>query len=82
MSKTSLMTIRIDPDVKKRFEELYASFGLKVSDAINMFIHQSLIAGGLPFDLRYPTFGGEMSVENGAVNEVISDFSLDRKSVV
>ena len=64
MSKTSLLTIRIEPEVKKRLEKLYASFGLNISDAINMFIHQSLLVGGLPFKLKNPGFRGEMSVEN------------------
>ena len=52
MSKSSVIAVRIDPGTKERLEALYASFGLTVSDAINMFIHQSLNVGGLPFDLR------------------------------
>ena len=56
MSKSSLITIRIEPEIKARAEKLYSSFGLNLSDAINMFIHQSLLNNGLPFELRYPEF--------------------------
>lgn len=56
MSKSSLITIRIEPDIKADAERLYVSFGLNLSDAINMFIHQSLLMNGLPFELRNPEF--------------------------
>ena len=56
MSKSSLITIRIEPEIKADVERLYASFGLNLSDAINMFIHQSLLNNGLPFELRNPEF--------------------------
>ena len=69
MSKSSVITIRIDPDVKSQLEKLYASFGLNISDAINMFIHQSLLLKGLPFELRVPGFRGEMSMDDGSFSE-------------
>ena len=77
MSKTSLLTIRIEPEVKKRLEMLYASFGLNISDAINMFIHQSLLVGGLPFELKNPGFKGEMAVENADFQEDPVDLSVE-----
>jgi addiction module RelB/DinJ family antitoxin len=77
MSKTSLLTIRIEPEVKKRLEKLYASFGLNISDAINMFIHQSLLVGGLPFELKNPGFKGEMAVENADFKEEPVELSIE-----
>ena len=44
--------MRIEPEVKAQVEELYAHFGMSVTDAITMFLHISLIVGGLPFDVR------------------------------
>ena len=77
MSKTALLTVRIDPDVKMKLERLYSSFGLTLSDAINMFIHQSLIVGGLPFELKNPRFVGEYSVDNGSFKETMPDLTID-----
>lgn len=77
MSKTALLTIRIEPEVKEKLESLYSSFGLNISDAINMFIHQSLLVGGLPFDLKNPGFKGEMSVENDDFKEESVELSID-----
>ena len=47
--KTSSFQMRINPEIKKRAEELYAGYGLTLTDAINIFIQQSLNTKGLPF---------------------------------
>jgi len=52
MAKTSSMYIRIDPEVKTEVESIYKRFGMSLTDAINIFIYQSLNVGGLPFNLR------------------------------
>jgi len=52
MAKTATMTIRIDPEIKSGVETLYASYGMSISEAINVFLYKSLSVKGLPFDLR------------------------------
>ena len=47
--KTATFQMRINPDVKKRVEDIYARQGLTFTDAVNIFIQQSLNAEGLPF---------------------------------
>ena len=47
--KTSTFQMRINPEVKKAAEEVYFALGLTLTDAVNIFIQQSLNAGGLPF---------------------------------
>ncbi|MCL2197690.1 MAG: type II toxin-antitoxin system RelB/DinJ family antitoxin [Defluviitaleaceae bacterium] len=52
MAKTSSMYIHIDPDVKSDVENIYAQYGMSITDAINVFLYTSRNRGGLPFDLR------------------------------
>lgn len=52
MAKTSNLNIRMDANVKAEAEALFGSYGLSLTDAVNVFFHQSLKVGGLPFDLR------------------------------
>jgi DNA-damage-inducible protein J len=59
MPKTANLNIRIDPKVKSAAEELFGSFGITVTDAVNIFLHQSLNVGGLPFSLRAPRYRPE-----------------------
>jgi len=52
MPKTASLNIRLDADVKKTAESIYAFYGMSLTDAVNVFIHHSCNIGGLPFDLR------------------------------
>ena len=47
--KTATFQMRINPEIKKEVEDLYAASGMTFTDAVNAFIQQSLNVGGLPF---------------------------------
>ena len=54
MARTAVLNLRIEPEVKADAEELFSSFGLTVTDAVNVFLRQSLMRGGFPFEIvRY-----------------------------
>jgi DNA-damage-inducible protein J len=59
MSKTANINVRVDPEFKAKVENLYSKFGMSVTDAINIFLHVSLIEGGLPFEVRQPRYNAE-----------------------
>ena len=52
MSNTSSVTIRVDSEDKRKAEKLFNALGLNMSTAFNMFIKQSLLCDGLPFDVN------------------------------
>lgn len=47
--KSEIYHFRINPEVKKQVEDVYAKNGITFTQAINVFIQQSLNAGGFPF---------------------------------
>lgn len=53
MGKTTTFTFRINPEIKKDASELYESLGISLSDAINLFLCQSLREGGIPFAVKH-----------------------------
>ena len=54
MTRSAVLNLRIEPEVKAGVEELFGSFGLTVTDAVNVFLRQSLMRGGFPFEIvRY-----------------------------
>ena len=59
MAKTANITIRIDPETKANAEQLFSSFGITVTDAISIFLHKSIMEGGLPFEVKQPRFNAE-----------------------
>lgn len=48
--KTDMFRFRINPEVKEEVEAVYERQGLTLTQAINIFIQQSLNVGGLPFE--------------------------------
>ena len=54
MAKTANLNIRIDPKTKEEAEKLFSKFGMTITDAVNIFLHQSLLSGGLPFSVKLP----------------------------
>lgn len=72
MAKSSNLNVRIDPETKSQAENLFSRFGLTVSDAVNMFLHQSIMYGGIPFEVRIP---------NKETREVLDDV-LNHRNLV
>lgn len=62
MAKTANINVRIDPATKAAAEALFATFGITVTDAINIFLRQSIMEGGFPFAVRKPRY----NVQSGA----------------
>ena len=54
MAKTGMIRARIEPDVKREAEELFAALGLSATEAITLFYKQVAAHRGLPFDVRLP----------------------------
>ena len=48
--------IRIDADIKKQAAALFGYLGLDMSAAVNLFLHQCVLRGGLPFNVEMPQF--------------------------
>ena len=53
------VTIRVDEDIKRRFEEFCIDVGLNMSVAVNMFIRASLRERKIPFQIEstQPSYG-------------------------
>ena len=58
MANTS-MNIRMDSDVKRQAQVLFAQFGLDMTTAVNMFLRQSIRQQGIPFALQLDPFYSE-----------------------
>lgn len=56
MSKTATINMRVSPEVKADAESIFSSLGMTLTEAINIFLHKSIIEGGLPFEVRQPHY--------------------------
>ena len=48
--------IRIDRDIKEQAGALFSGLGLDMSGAVNMFLHQCVLRGGIPFTIGMPRY--------------------------
>lgn len=48
--------VRIDADIKKQAVKLFASLGLDMSGAVNLFLQQCVLRGGIPFAVELPQY--------------------------
>lgn len=53
-------SIRMDADTKRVASELLNDLGLDLSSAVNIFLKQVVLQGGLPFEVKYPQYRPEV----------------------
>ena len=52
--------VRIDENLKKQASELFAQLGMDMSGAMNIFLRQCVLRGGLPFSVELPQYKPEV----------------------
>jgi DNA-damage-inducible protein J len=72
MARTEDLHIRIDPETKTGAERIFSAFGITITDAVIMFLRQSIYVGGLPFDLRQPRYNAETEAAIQEANDIMA----------
>jgi len=54
MEKSATLNIRINPDVKKSAEMVLSQLGVPMATAIDVFLKQIALTGGIPFAITLP----------------------------
>lgn len=52
MKKTATVSLRMTPQKKQEMEEFYEGLGMTMATAVNIFFEHSIMAAGIPFDVR------------------------------
>ena len=76
--KTSTFQMRINPEVKSAAESIFAQCGLTMTDAVNIFLQQTINAGGMPFIV---TSDSQEALRNQAIAILMSEIQKGRNSV-
>ena len=56
MAKTDTIHLRVDPVLKANAEALLTQLGISTTEAINIFLNQVVLNGGLPFEVKLPQY--------------------------
>jgi DNA-damage-inducible protein J len=76
MAKTDTLHIRVEPDVKSKVEETLNKLGLSTAEAVNIFLRQIMLTGGLPFDVKLPRYNAETETAMEEARKISSDKSV------
>ncbi|MBR5996813.1 MAG: type II toxin-antitoxin system RelB/DinJ family antitoxin [Bacilli bacterium] len=79
---TSPTQVRIDSDVKREATVLFANLGLDMSSAVNLFLFQCVLRGGLPFNIEMPNYNKETIEAMMEAKKISSDPSVKGYSSV
>ena len=77
--KTANFNMRMEAQKKTEAEALYQTLGMTLPQAVNIFISQSLLVGGLPFEARIPKYNRETKAAIQEAKE-IADGKIKTKS--
>lgn len=54
ISQKTRTNVYLDKAIKEKAKEIYKQYGVSLSEAINMFLVQSVMERGLPFEMKIP----------------------------
>ena len=54
MEKSATLNLRVNPIVKQRAEDVLSQLGIPMSIAIDMYLNQISLIGGIPFAVTLP----------------------------
>ena len=62
MEKSATLNIRINPALKEEAETVLSRLGIPMSTAVDMFLNQIVLVGGIPFPVTLPKAPSDIDV--------------------
>lgn len=54
MEKSMTMNLRVNPTIKQQAEDVLKQLGVPMATAVDMFLRQIALTGGIPFNVSLP----------------------------
>lgn len=74
MEKSATLNLRVNPTLKHDAESVLGRLGVPMSTAVNMFLNQIVLTGGIPFSVTLPSAHESIdttSMSNDQIHEKI-----------
>ena len=68
--------VRIDENLKKQATDLFSQLGMDMSSAMNIFLKQCVLRGGLPFKVEVPQYRPEVIEAMEEAKRISEDSSV------
>ena len=70
MEKTATLNLRVNPTVKQRAEDVLMRLGIPMSTAIDIYLNQISLTGGIPFMVGLPNAPSVLNADLMTVEEI------------
>lgn len=70
MEKTATLNLRVNPIVKEQAESVLNRLGIPMSTAIDMYLNQIYLTGGIPFAVTLPKAPDSINADEMTVDEI------------
>ena len=70
MGKTATLNLRVNPGVKESAENVLSQLGIPMATAIDMYLKQIVLVGGIPFSVVLPKAANSVNADAMTTTEL------------
>lgn len=70
MEKSMTMNLRVNPTIKQQAEDVLKQLGVPMATAVDMFLRQIALTGGIPFNVSLPKAPASVNVDAMTVEQL------------
>ncbi len=70
MEKTATLNLRVNPALKEQAEDILRQLGVPMSTAVDMFLNQITLVGGIPFSVTLPKAPAAVNADGMTAEEI------------
>lgn len=70
MEKTATLNLRVNPVLKQDAESVLSRLGIPMSTAVDMFLNQIVLVGGIPFSVTLPKAPESIDASNMSDDQI------------
>jgi DNA-damage-inducible protein J len=77
MEVRTTTSIKLNPVVKANTKAIFSELGLTMSDAVNIFLKQVELQGGMPFEVKIPNKETLQAIEEARAGINVVGFNIE-----
>lgn len=70
MEKTTTLNVRVNPTIKQNAEAVLQQLGIPMATAVDMYLRQITLTGGIPFSLSLPKMPARIQADDMNTQEL------------
>jgi addiction module RelB/DinJ family antitoxin len=70
MEKSATLNLRVNPAIKQQAEDVLKQLGIPMATAIDMYLRQISLTGGIPFAVSLPKAPAAINADNMTADEL------------